>query len=309
MSDPSPPEFTHLVDLANERVGGRTLAASDDFFAEKENLLKAKAAIFLPDEYTDRGKWMDGWESRRKRDPGHDWCVIQLGVPGRIQGLNVATHHFSGNHPEAFSLDALALSGDESPEVAGLESHWAEIVARTALNGDSDNYCAVESGERFTHLRLHVYPDGGVARLRVYGEVAPDWTSLAARPRVDLVAVENGGRAVDCSDRYFSDPSNLTMPGRSTYMGDGWETRRRRGPGHDWCILSLGHRGVVEEAVVDTHQWWTPTISRAISRKAALSKGATPREPPAKNSWMSIALGLRWWNAPPWEATKNIGSR
>ena len=136
-----------------------------------------------------------------------------------------------------------------------MAEHWREIVSRTPLNGDSDNYCAVASADRWTHLRLHIYPDGGVARLRVFGQARPDWKALAARSKVDLVAVENGGRAVDCSDRYFSDPSNLTMAGRSTFMGDGWETRRRRGPGHDWCILSLGHRGVVEEVVVDTHHF------------------------------------------------------
>ncbi len=255
MRDPLAPEFTQLVELAGERVGGRALAASDDFFAGKENLLKAKPAIFLPEEYTERGKWMDGWESRRKRGPGHDWCVIRLGVAGRIEGLNVDTHHFSGNHPEAFSLDGLALAEGAAEAVDAMAEHWREIVSRTPLNGDSDNYCAVALADRWTHLRLHIYPDGGVARLRVFGRARPDWKALAARSKVDLVAVAHGGRVVDCSDRTFSDPSNLTLPGRSTSMGDGWETRRRRGPGHDWCILALGHRGVVEEVVVDTHHF------------------------------------------------------
>ncbi len=277
MSDPSPPDFAALVDLAGERVGGRALAASDEFFAEKENLLKAEPAIFLADEYTDRGKWMDGWESSRKRGPGHDWCVIQLGIAGRIRGVNVDTSHFGGNHPEAFSLDALALGGEEVADVAQLERRWREIVARTALNGSSDNYCAIDSTDRWTHLRLHIYPDGGVARLRVHGEPLPDWSFLAAQPRVDLVAIEHGGRALDCSDRFFSDPSNLILPGPSANMGDGWETRRRRGPGHDWCLLALGHRGVVEEAVVETHHF-KGNFPESCSLEGCEAPGASSEE-------------------------------
>ena len=247
-------DFTELIDLAAERIGGAVVFANDDFFAPKENLLKASAPVFVEGKYTERGKWMDGWESRRKRMPGFDWCLVRLGLPGVIRGIVVDTSFFRGNFPESCSREAcIAGPNATDEELASGETEWVEILPVSPLNGDSHNPFAISSVERFTHLRFKIYPDGGVARLRVHGEVAPDWKRLRQRGgEVDLAAVENGGRVVSTSDEFFGHRHNLIMPGRGIDMGDGWETKQRRGPGHDWCIIKLGATGTIRRVEVDT---------------------------------------------------------
>jgi allantoicase len=244
-------DFTELVDLAAERVGGSVLFANDEFFAPKENLLKPSAPIFIEGKYTDLGKWMDGWETRRRRTPGYDWCLIRLGLPGRLRGIVVDTSFFRGNYPEQCSLEACTVDGNADVErLLGDSTRWTEVLPQSQLKGDSQNLFAVESAERFTHLRLKIYPDGGVARLRVYGDVMPDWRRLG--PRIDLAAVEHGGLVLACSDMFFGHRHNLIMPGRALDMSDGWETKRRRGPGHDWTVIKLGAAGTIQRVEVDT---------------------------------------------------------
>jgi allantoicase len=249
-------DFTRLVDLAAERLGGRVLEANDEFFTPKENLLRAAKPIFIEGKYTDRGKWMDGWETRRRRTPGYDWCIIRLGLPGILRGVVVDTSFFKGNYPEHFSLEGCDLGGSapyriEKKRLSSPETRWVELLPPTVLHGDSRNPFSVENDGRFTHLRLKIYPDGGVARLRVHGEVVPD-EKLIARRELDLAAVENGGSVVESSDQFFSEPLNLLMPGRGRNMGDAWETRRRRGPGYDWVIVKLGVPGRIRRIEVDT---------------------------------------------------------
>ncbi|MEP6976169.1 MAG: allantoicase, partial [Spartobacteria bacterium] len=227
-----------LVDLASARIGGRALVANDEFFAEKENLLQPGRGLFIPDKYTDHGKWMDGWETRRRRTPGHDWCVVQLGLRGIIQQVDIDTNHFLGNHPPFASLDALCLTTAFPGGInAVADLPWTPLLAKSPLQPGAQNFFAVSADQPATHLRLNIIPDGGVARLRVYGVVLPDWSTLPASELVDLAAVENGGVPLACSDMFFSSMNNLIMPGRSANMGDGWETKRRRGPGYDWIIL------------------------------------------------------------------------
>jgi allantoicase len=247
-------EFTNLVDLASERVGGAVLFANDDFFAPKENLVRQPAPVWAEGKYTERGKWMDGWESRRRRTPGFDWCLVRLGLAGRVRGVVVDTAFFRGNFPESCSLEACTAPPNADAEVlTSDETRWTEILSQSRLEGDSENPFAVTSDERFTHLRFKIYPDGGVARLRVYGEVLPDWDAIRrAGGLVDLAAVENGGLVVATSDEFFGHRHNLIMPGRALDMSDGWETKRRRGPGHDWCVIQLGARGTVRRVEVDT---------------------------------------------------------
>ena len=243
-----------LVDLASARVGGIAVLANDEFFAEKENLLKPGRGIFVPDKYTDRGKWMDGWETRRRRTPGNDWCIIQLGLRGIIHKIDIDTNHFLGNHPPFASVDALSMS--EQLDVSAVEKlSWSSILEKSALNPGSQNLFAITNDETWTHVRLNIFPDGGVARLRVYGVVVPDWSKLKPGELVDLAAVENGGVALACSDMFFSSMNNLIMPGRAENMGDGWETKRRRGPGHDWIILKLGRAGAIRKVEVDTNHF------------------------------------------------------
>lgn len=246
------PAFTQLTDLAAERLGGKVLYATDDFFAEKENLIAPTRGIFITDKYTDRGKWMDGWESRRKRTPGHDWAVIQLATSGKITGFDIDTNFFLGNHPPHASIEAVNLTHAEG--ITDWETvEWKEILPKSHLDAGSQNFYACESDEIFTHLRLHIYPDGGVARFRVYGEVFKNWDAVSTDHVFDLVAAINGGQAIACNDMFFSDMSNLIMPNRGANMGDGWETKRNRTPNNrDWVILKLAHCGVVESILVDT---------------------------------------------------------
>ena len=250
------PAFTNLTDLAAERLGGKAVLCSDDFFAEKENLLKPGRGIFITDKYTDRGKWMDGWESRRKRTPGHDWCIIKLATSGKIYGVDIDTNHFLGNHPPHASLEAALIphAADIDPAAVDYEKiKWTEILPKSPLQPGSQNFYEIADHEIYTHLKLHIYPDGGVARLKVYGEVFRDWSTVDAGEIVNLAAATNGARSVLCNDMFFSHMDNLIMPGRGINMGDGWETKRNRTPGNkDWVIVRLAHKGIIEKILIDT---------------------------------------------------------
>jgi allantoicase len=249
-------DFTELIDLASEKLGGAVLYVNDDFFAPKENLLKPSAPIFIEGKYTDLGKWMDGWETRRRRSPRldekFDWCIIRLGLSGVIRGVVVDTSHFKGNFPSHCSIQACTFDGH--PTVEELSSAvWMEILPVSELEGDSQNQFEISSDKRFTHLRLKIYPDGGVARLRVFGEVVPDWEALKKRmSEIDLAAVEHGGTVLEASDMFFGHRHNLIMPGRAADMSDGWESQRRRGEGYDWCVIKLGAAGTIGRVEVDT---------------------------------------------------------
>ncbi|MBK7100920.1 MAG: allantoicase [Flavobacteriales bacterium] len=293
-SKASAPAFTHLIDLAAERFGGQVLWCTDDFFAEKENLIKPSKPIFIADKYTDRGKWMDGWESRRKRTEGHDIAVIQLGAAGTIKGFDVDTAHFLGNQPQACSIEA-CYAPDGLKNENGEGNDWVEVLPRTVLNPGSQHLVEAQLsvvGSSFapssahgtqlsvvsssvappnargnvrqpnqqpntdnlvTHVRLHIYPDGGVARLRVYGEVQRDWSSTKPDELIDLAAAQNGALSIQCNDMFFSHMNNLLMPGRGVNMGDGWETKRNRTPNNrDWVIVRLAHKGIIKKALIDT---------------------------------------------------------
>jgi len=250
----SEPTFTKLTDLASEKLGGKVLTCSDDFFAEKENLIKPGRGIFIADKYTDRGKWMDGWESRRKRTDGHDWCIIELATSGKIQGVDIDTNHFLGNHPPHASVEAAYIPQSENIDFDTV--NWKEILTKSPLQPGSQNFYEIADRNIYTHIKLHIYPDGGVARMKVYGEVHKDWNTVDAGETVNLAAATNGAKAVLCNDMFFSHMNNLLMPGRGINMGDGWETKRNRTPNNrDWVILKLAHKGnIVEgcEATADT---------------------------------------------------------
>lgn len=232
------------VRLEQPRLGSRVTFATDEFFAAKERLIEYDEPQFIDDKYDDHGKWMDGWESRRRRTPGHDYCVIRLGIPGVIRGFEIDTRFFTGNFPPQASIEVCASDVDVP------EEGWKEMLPRVDLEGDSQHYLQIDDEESYTHVRLHIYPDGGIARLRVFGEVRADLSGIDGY--VDLAAVEHGGRAIDCSDEHYGTMHNLTLPGRGINMGDGWETARRRGPGNDWVIVALGKAGRIERAEVDT---------------------------------------------------------
>ncbi|HEX9962220.1 MAG TPA: allantoicase [Pyrinomonadaceae bacterium] len=251
-------DFTELIDLASEKLGGAVLYANDDFFAPKENLLKPGAPIFIEGKYTDLGKWMDGWETRRRRSPrlneNFDWCIVRLGLSGIIHGVIVDTSFFRGNFPSHCSIEACAVEGHPTvEELLDAQTEWTEILPQSELQGDFQNRFSVNYERRVTHLRLKIYPDGGVARLRVYGVVAPNWDALRRhQSEIDLAAVEHGGTVLEASDMFFGHKHNLIMPGTARDMSDGWETKRRRGAGYDWCVIKLGAAGNIRRVEVDT---------------------------------------------------------
>ncbi len=251
-------DFTELIDLASEKLGGAVLYANDEFFAPKENLLNPAAPIFIEGRYTDLGKWMDGWETRRRRSPRldekFDWCIIRLGLAGIIHGVVVDTSFFRGNFPSHCSLEACAIDGQPDVEqLLDADTEWTEILPQAELKGDSHNSFTINYDKRVTHLRLKIYPDGGVARLRVFGEILPDWDVLRRRhSELDLAAVEHGGTVLEASDMFFGHKHNLIMPGLAQDMSDGWETKRRRGTGYDWCVIKLGNTGTIKRVEVDT---------------------------------------------------------
>ena len=213
--------FRKWVQLEQPRLGTRVTFASDEFFAAKERLIKPDEPVFIADKYDNNGKWMDGWESRRRRTPGHDSCVIRLGVPGAVHGFDIDTRFFTGNYPPHASIDA-CVSDDDVPETG-----WSELLPKTPLEGDAQHFLAVGGEHVWTHVRLNIFPDGGIARLRIFGEIRP---RLTAGDSIDLVALENGGRALVCSDEHYGSIKNLNVAGRGVNMGDGWETARRRDP-------------------------------------------------------------------------------
>lgn len=248
-----PNSFTDLPDLAAERLGGEVITANDEFFAPKENLIKVTAPEWREGKYTSRGKWMDGWETRRRRTPGNDWAIVKLGLPGSIHGIVIDTKYFTGNYTEEASIDTCCVEGNPSANrLTSEEIIWEPLLPKMPLKGDAVNELEVEGRMRVSHLRLNIFPDGGIARLRVHGEVMPDEEVFRPDSEVDLAAIENGGLVVACSDMHYGNPQNLILPGRSTHMGDGWETKRRRGPGHDWAIVRLARRAEINRVKLDT---------------------------------------------------------
>jgi allantoicase len=251
---PDSPLWSDLPDLASRALGGTVMAASDDFFADKENLIKPEPAVFRPDTLTPKGQEYDGWETRRRRGaPGVDWALLRLGVPGVVAGVVVDTAHFLGNYPQSCSLHGTAVDGYPSPAELAAAS-WQELVPDSPLAGGTENTFDVRLPRRITHVRLDIVPDGGVARLRVHGEPVPDPAEWSGVP-VDLASVHNGGQITACSDSFFSPPSKLLLPGSPHRMGDGWETARRRDGHNDWAVIRLAGRGIPTVVELDTSHY------------------------------------------------------
>jgi allantoicase len=252
-----------LPDLLGLR--GSVVVASDEFYAAKENLIKPNAPAFVPETYDAKGQVYDGWETRRRRGPdgtlpdrtARDWVIVRLGVPGVVRSIVVDTAYFTVNYPQACSAEACSASGYPSAEELTADpgpGRWREIVPRALLTGDHRHAFKVSSGRRFTHVRLNIFPDGGVARLHVHGEVVPD-PALLEGLTIDLAALQNGADIAARSDQFYSSPRHVISPGLSRVMGEGWETRRRRKPGYEWLVVRLAGRGVIHLAEIDT-SWY-----------------------------------------------------
>jgi allantoicase len=287
--------FNGLVDLASASLGGKALASSDEFFASAQGMLEPGPAVFIADKYTERGKWMDGWESRRKRGPGHDYCLVKLGVSGRLQALDIDTSHFNGNHPAFASVEGVLAPPDLSPQQL-LELPFHELLEQSPLAATSQNLFVTRAVGVVSHLRLNIFPDGGVARFRAYGRVAASWRApvLDADTAAhvpgglfDLAALENGALALACSNAHFGGMNNLLLPGRAANMGSGWETRRRRGPGHDFIVIRLGGRGVPRVIELDTNHFKGNFPQRAAI-EVIDDEGARPSDLVTSEAWSPL---------------------
>jgi allantoicase len=285
------------------RLRGSVVAASDEFFAAKENLIKPGEPVFVPDTFGAKGQVYDGWETRRRRGPdgtlpdrsAHDWVIVRLGVPGVVRSIVVDTAFFTGNFPQACSVDACSVIGYPFAEelTAGTgPAAWQQIVPRALLTGDARHALSVSSARRYTHVRLNIFPDGGVARLHVHGEAVPDPAMLAGIT-ADLAALENGADVAACSDQFYSSPRNVISPGLSRVMGEGWETRRRRKAGYEWLVVRLAGRGVIELAEIDT-SWYRGNQPETASLQSMDADGpVTSASLAGQGTWHDLLSPVR----------------
>ena len=284
--DANLPDFaTRFVNLASATLGAEAVSATDEFFAPRDRMLADTPAVFIPDKYDDHGKWMDGWETRRRRDGGRDHCIVKLAWPGTIHGLDIDTSHFTGNYPPAASIEACmseAEPGDDAP--------WVTLQPAMTLAGDSHHFVAIERAGPFNWLRVNMFPDGGIARLRVYGEPYCDWSARDRNAVHELTALENGGRIVAYNNAHYGSPWALLAPGRGVNMGDGWETRRRREPGNDWIIVQLGHPGNIERIEVDTAHF-KGNFPESCSIQAAMVEDGTDQSVITQSMFWGELLG------------------
>jgi allantoicase len=274
----------HLTDLTSRWLGGSVIAASDESFGDKENLLNPADPAFEPGRYGNRGEIVDGWETKRRREPGHDWALIRLGAPGTISSVIVDTSFFTGNFPEQCAVEACGIEGYPGPEeLDAPAADWIGIVPRSGLRGDARNVFEVADARRFTHVRLSAFPDGGVARLRVLGHAVPDPRGLE-QLTIDLASQEYGGLVVASSDDFYTTAQTLNRPDRARTMGEGWETRRRRDGGHDFVIFQLAFAGRVRRLIVDTAHF------KYNASAAVAAHGCDENPPPASGSprWREI---------------------
>lgn len=276
---------TRHPNLASEKLGAAVVSCTDEFFADAQRMLQDAEPVFIVGKFDDHGKWMDGWETRRRRNGGHDTAIVKLGLPGTIKGLDINTSHFTGNFPPAASVQVAHCEGEP-----GDETEWVEIVPAKSLQGHSHHFVEIADDRVWTHLRLNIFPDGGVARLRVYGQPACDWDQKDPSTLYEVSALANGGRIVAYNDSHFGSPMPLLTPGRGVNMGDGWETRRRREPGNDWVIIELGHPVTVEKIEIDTAHFKGNYPDR-VSVQGALVKESTDQSLVTQAMFWPVVLG------------------
>ena len=243
-----PNKISSLVNLASPKLGSFGVKANDEFFAPLSRMLSDHEPVFIPEKYDDHGKWMDGWETKRRRIPGNDWCLIKLGCPGIIKKIEVNTKFFTGNYPPEVSIEGI-LSENEPNEN---EENWISILDKINIDGDKINNFNIEKENVVNWIKLKIFPDGGIARLRLWGNVYKNWKKENKNELLELSALKNCGKIISYNNAHYGDVTALLSDGRGKNMGDGWETRRRREPGNDWIIIELGKNGYLDKIEVDT---------------------------------------------------------
>jgi len=242
--------FTNgLIDLAQPRLGSRVIFKTDDFFASANRIIDPSPAIFKEGVFDKNGKWMDGWESRRKRTPGHDFLIIKLGKPGSINKVDVDTSHFNGNQPSMVSLEGCY---SKSKNIRDLK--WKTLIGKKKIKPNSHHIFNTSSKTIFTHIKLNIFPDGGVARLRLYGSLSKENNKFGNK-KINLASLLNGASVIACNNEHFGKAENILAPGKAKNMGDGWETRRRRDDGFDWLILNPINGKKIDKIEISTHHF------------------------------------------------------
>ena len=262
-----------LVNLASPKMGTKILAFSDDFFGEVTRMLNDKDPIFIEDKYDNHGKWMDGWESKRRRDGGNDWAILKLGSSGIISKIEIDTSYFTGNFPPFFSLEGIYSETEPNKD-----SNWKSLIAKTNLVGDCKNNFELNLKEKFNFVRLQIFPDGGVARIRLFGEVKYNWDRFNNEEIIELSSLKLGGSILAYNNAHYGDVSALLSKGRGKTMGDGWETRRRREPGNDWIIIKLAQKGIIEKIEIDTAHFKGNYPDRASIQAISIDKNITTKD-------------------------------
>ena len=262
-----------LVNLASPKMGTKILAFSDDFFGKVTRMLNDKDPIFIEDKYDNHGKWMDGWESKRRRDGGNDWAIIKLGSAGIISKIEIDTSYFTGNFPPFFSLEGIYSETEPNKD-----THWKSLIAKTNLVGDCKNNFELNLKEKFNFVRLQIFPDGGVARIRLFGEVKYNWDRFNNEEIIELSSLKLGGSILAYNNAHYGDVSALLSEGRGKTMGDGWETRRRREPGNDWIIIKLAQKGIIEKIEIDTAHFKGNYPDRASIQAISIDKNITTKD-------------------------------
>ena len=262
-----------LVNLASPKMGTKILAFSDDFFGEVTRMLNDKEPIFIEDKYDNHGKWMDGWESKRRRDGGNDWAILKLGSAGIISKIEIDTSYFTGNFPPFFSLEGIYSETEPNKN-----SNWKSLIAKTNLVGDCKNNFELNLKEKFNFVRLQIFPDGGVARIRLFGKVKYNWDRFNNEEIIELSSLKLGGSILAYNNAHYGDVSALLSEGRGKTMGDGWETRRRREPGNDWIIIKLAQKGNIEKIEIDTAHFKGNYPDRASIQAISIDKNITTKD-------------------------------
>ena len=238
-----------LIDLAQSRLGSKIIFKTDEFFAPAKRIINPWPPIFKEGVFDKNGKWMDGWETRRKRSKGHDYLILKLGRPGQIHKIDVDTSYFSGNHPSQVSVEACF----NKTNILNKKTKWVSIVKKSPTKANSHHLFNVKSKLIFSHIKLNIFPDGGVARLRVYGSI--DLKKKFGNNTINLTSILNGATPIVCNDEHFGRAENVLAPGTGKNMGDGWETRRSRGKNYDWLIIKCAAPGKINQIQIDTHHF------------------------------------------------------
>ena len=238
-----------LVDLAQSRLGSKIVYKTDEFFAPAKRILNPWPPVFKEGIFDKHGKWMDGWETKRKRGKGYDYLILKLGRPGRISKIDIDTSYFSGNQPTKISLHA-CFSKKKLPDK---NSKWTTILKKKPTKANSHHFFNIKNKSIFTHIKLNIFPDGGVARIRIYGsmEILKNFTGKV----LNLTSVLHGATPIACNNEHFGRAENILAPGMGKNMGDGWETRRSRGKNFDWLIIKCATAGKINKIQIDTHHF------------------------------------------------------